>query len=652
MSVPCPEVMQHAWKKYVEEKTLDLQVVRSEVARSWQRCRSLNVDPHKALKLEIKGDELRERLAKKNALVEIADPYMQNIFNFVRGSGFQVVLADEGGFLLKVVGDREIVRKTKLVQLCPGGNWSEAVRGTNAIGTAMAEGKPIQIHAWEHFCNQNHFLTCSAAPIFDSLGQIIGILDVSGDYRYANFHTLGMVVAAVKAIENELALRESNRRISRYYRLFEAVKDSMSDGLLSVDHNGIIVDLNSAGGDILGVQPHNALGKHIGQVFLKRNPIGSLLDSNMNIKMHFNGKASKKFTSTASLLHDESGSAVGVVAVLKPCREKEETPMKFLSTRYSFESIVGESDSLREAKNLAAIAARSPSTVLLVGESGTGKELFAQAIHNGSSRKSGPFFSINCAAIPETLIESELFGYEEGAFTGAKKSGQAGKFEIADGGTVFLDEIGDMPLFAQVKLLRVIQERKVARVGSAVEIPVDIRIIAATHKNLAEEVEKGNFRKDLYYRLNVLNIKIPALRDRLDDIPLLSEFILKRIIKNLGKENISLHKGFYEKCQAYDWPGNIRELENMIEHALNMVDDGDEITADILPFTLMAPSHQENVPEIRCLKDIEKDIIETALKKYKGNIIRASTKLGVSRNTIYRKIKEYEIEYRPGYGSE
>jgi transcriptional regulator with PAS, ATPase and Fis domain len=313
--------------------------------------------------------------------------------------------------------------------------------------------------------------------------------------------------------------------------------------------------------------------------------------------------------------------------------------------KYVFEDIFGESESVSKAVQWAKIASKSPSTVLLNGESGTGKELFAQAIHNGSSRKDRPFIAINCAALPETLIESELFGYEEGSFTGSKKGGQIGKFELANGGTIFLDEVGDIPLFTQVKLLRVIQEKKISRIGSANEIMVDIRIIAATHKDLKEEVLKGNFRKDLYYRLNVITINIPPLRERMDDLPLLARHFVNKLSAKLGKKSITIADSFIEKIKSYNWPGNIRELENAIERAINLVEDKEMLTSEFLHFDNSPPTKiDEKVTEIKSLKEIEKDTIINALNLYKGNILKVSAKLGIGRNTLYRKIKEYDIK--------
>jgi transcriptional regulator with PAS, ATPase and Fis domain len=247
--------------------------------------------------------------------------------------------------------------------------------------------------------------------------------------------------------------------------------------------------------------------------------------------------------------------------------------------------------------------------------------------------------------LPDTLIESELFGYEEGSFTGSKKGGQAGKFELANSGTIFLDEIGDIPLYTQVKLLRVIQEKKISRIGSSGEISVDIRIIAATHKDLKEEVQRGNFRKDLYYRLNVITINIASLHERMDDLPLLAKHFINKLSLKLNRKNISASDGFFDKLKTYSWPGNIRELENAIERGLNMLSDNGVLVPELLQFDSPAPAKiGERITEVKSLKDIERDAIVQALNLYKGNILKVSAKLGVGRNTLYRKIKEYDIK--------
>lgn len=648
-----------AWNNYRENDILDKQIVRPEVANSWKRCRDLKLDPINGANADLKGLELKERLEKLQHFVAIARPFMEKLYNFVRGSGFQVVLADEHGFLLEVMGDPEIVRKTSPIHLCPGGNWNETVKGTNAIGTAIVEKVPVQIHAVEHYCQVNHFLTCSAAPIFDPDGQLLGVLDISGDYKVANPHTLGMVVASVNAIENQLRLHKATTKLYVAYKYSQTIMESISEGLLTIDNNGIVTQLNPHGGTILGVNPKEAIGKHINILCKRTVPMLEILTNGLGYRdkevvLHELGK---RVFSTASALHDDDGNIIGAVATLRESKDKQVQNLLQRSAQYEFENIIGESQALKEAKLWAFRAAAGSSTIFLNGESGTGKELFAQAIHNAGVRKNGPFVPVNCAALPENLIESELFGYVAGAFTGSKKGGQAGKFELAHGGTIFLDEVGDMSLNAQVKLLRVIQEKKIARIGSeGGEIPVDIRIIAATNKNLREEVNEGRFREDLYYRLNVITIKIPALRERNEDIPLLARHFLSKFAPRLGRDNLIMSVEFLAKLQCYAWPGNIRELENAIERAVYLAGPegiltpellgfeqgmdlpGSEGTLDQSPKIVMLPAKQ-----FMPLKEMEKQAIAEALAIFEGNISKVSAKLGIGRNTLYRKMKEYDI---------
>jgi sigma-54 dependent transcriptional regulator, acetoin dehydrogenase operon transcriptional activator AcoR len=648
MSAQVIHLIEEAWNRYVVNDILDIQKLRPEVSSSWQRCRNLKLDPYTQINTDIKGHELKERLRLNHHLVTIARPFMQNLYSYISGSGYQVVLADKDGFLLETIGDPEIIKLTKQIQLCPGGNWDEASKGTNAIGTSLVERRPIHVFSREHYCKPNHFLTCSASPIFDPDGLLLGALDITGDYKAFNPHSLAMVVAAVNAIENQLRLHKATNKLYTAYKFSNTLLEAMSDGLISVDNNGIITQLNSYGAKILGVNSKDSIGKHINNVFRKPSSIMQALSSGAEYKEQeiVLDDTGKKLSHSVSPLRDDLGNTIGALAVLKELKDKHLGKKNHApSAKYVFEDIIGESDAVARAIKWAKIAEGSPSTVLLTGESGTGKELFAQAIHNGSARKNRPFIAINCAALPDTLIESELFGYEEGSFTGSKKGGQIGKFELANTGTIFLDEVGDIPLFTQVKLLRVIQEKKISRIGSANEVAVDIRIIAATHKDLKEEVHKGNFRKDLYYRLNVITINIPALRERMDDLPRLAKHFVHKLSAKLGKKNISIADDFLEKIKSYSWPGNIRELENAVERALNLASDNEAITSELLLFDSSPPARiDDRVTEIKSLKDIERDTIIQALNLYKGNILKVSAKLGVGRNTLYRKIKEYDIK--------
>jgi len=337
-----------------------------------------------------------------------------------------------------------------------------------------------------------------------------------------------------------------------------------------------------------------------------------------------------------------------IITMEKEIKYYKDQLKKQKSAKYSFSNIIGESKSLIEVKNICQRAAMSDSNVLIMGESGTGKELFAHAIHNASDRASGPFVKINCAAIPSELLESELFGYEGGAFTGAKKEGKVGKFELANGGSIFLDEIGDMPLQMQVKLLRVLQEREIERIGSTKTRPINVRIISATNKNLEEEVKSGNFREDLYYRLNVMSVNIEPLRKRKDDIRPLAKALVKKLSSQMGVHVDSISEKAMAALEAYDWPGNIRELENVIERSINLLDSDRIIKVSTLPVHI-TQSHKTHVYIAGStlkeqLYDVEKSIILECLNENQGNKQKTANDLDMSRTSLYQKLKSYGID--------
>lgn len=337
-----------------------------------------------------------------------------------------------------------------------------------------------------------------------------------------------------------------------------------------------------------------------------------------------------------------------IITMEKEIKYYKDQLKKQTSAKYSFSHIIGESKSIMEVKNICQRAAMSDSNVLIMGESGTGKELFAHAIHNASERAPGPFVKINCAAIPAELLESELFGYEGGAFTGAKKEGKAGKFELANGGSIFLDEIGDMPLQMQVKLLRVLQEREIERIGSTKTRPINVRIISATNKNLSEEVKKGSFREDLYYRLNVMNVYIDPLRKHKDDIRPLIKALIKKLSNQMGVHVDNITEKAIIALEAYEWPGNIRELENVIERSMNLLDADRIIKISTLPVQIS----QFHSPHIYIpghtlkeqLFDIEKNIILECMSENQGNKQKTANDLEMSRTSLYQKLKSYGIE--------
>ena len=650
-----------AWEQYLEKEVVDPRLVRDSVASSWQRCRALQVDPHRGAMETGAAPSLDCRLNDKDRLIAIARPFMHDLTKLLHGTDFQVVLTDETGLLLEVMGEQRILSRTREVQLCPGATWSEAQKGTNAIGTALVERAPVQIFAWEHFREENHFLTCSAAPIATADGRILGVLDVSGDCHQANPHTLGMVVAVVRAIETQLRLDETRHELQVLSRYSNVLMHGVTDGLLAVNQQGIVLDMNARGGQILGVNPSLAKGSSLDRISLGNSPIVQVIQGGQEYENQpiLLDRTGKQIRSSASPVHDEAGNVVGAVAFFHEVQEQPGGRRTFVfhAHRSRLDDIVGDSPAMRAAKDWASLAAACNSTVLLLGESGTGKEVFASAIHSGSARSRAPFLAINCAAMPETLIESELFGYSDGSFTGARKGGQAGKFELANGGTVFLDEIGEMTPPMQAKLLRVLQERTIQRIGSSHDIHVDIRIIAATHRDLSRDVENGRFREDLYYRIAVLEVKIPPLRERVEDIPALSRCLLKKICIRLGRPPVDICEDALAKLASYSWPGNVREMENVLERAVVALRGGPCLDAATLTLPERSPQRvREDKPAaifqaprepspapVRSLRDTEKDAITEALRVCGGNIKRAAGRLGIARNTLYRKMEDYAL---------
>ncbi len=648
-----------AWEQYLDKEILDERLVRGPVASSRQRGRSRNVNP-----LGTAGDyqaeerRLEQRRHEKEQLIRVTRPFLADLARFVSGSDFQVILTDENGYLLEIAGDARIVKRAREVHLCAGADWSESRKGTNAIGTAIVEKAPVRVHAWEHFCAENQFLTCSAAPIVDPDGRLVGVIDISGDFRYANPHTLGIVMGAVRAIENQLRLEQTMNRLRAVSRWSHALVQGFTDGLVAVDNNGIVAEINARGGEILGINASLAVGNRLDQLYRGEAPILEVVKTgkeyrNQEIILDQSGRRAQ---SSGSLLRDEDGSIVGAVAFLRELQVPQigrKTPV-FFSRRYQFEDIVGESFAMQTAKEWASLAATCNSTVLILGDSGTGKELFANAIHYASSRSRGPFLALNCAAMPESLIESELFGYSDGSFTGAKKGGQGGKFEMANGGTIFLDEIGEMSMNMQSKLLRVLQERTVSRIGSSTEINVDIRVIAATHCDLTNDVEAGRFREDLYYRLAVLEVKVPPLRERKEDIPALARNLIAKITQRLERPSPAIGDDALAKLSSHSWPGNVREMENVLERALIRARGASTLALEHIELPANGlrsgtgcgaePLHASQTAGPGLLRDVEKRAIAEALSGCHGNIKQAAARLGIARNTLYRKMQEFGLE--------
>jgi sigma-54 dependent transcriptional regulator, acetoin dehydrogenase operon transcriptional activator AcoR len=474
-------------------------------------------------------------------------------------------------------------------------------------------------------------------------------------------HLAGLSALAIEnaAIHSELKhLSTENKKkldeIDTLYSRMSAVFNAISNGIIAVDENGVIRDFNEVARTTLGLKDSVRGAVNIDSITSYKPSLADLITKGnelVNRVVTFNTPADKiAAVVTMRSFRDKSGEQRGSVISFRPMEETVKLLSRFTSQRprYTFDDIIGHSTSLSETIRLAKLAAPSGSTVLIVGESGTGKELFSQAIHNASPVADGPFIPVNCAAIPKDLIESELFGYAEGAFTGARKGGYIGKFEQATGGTIFLDEIGDMPLDLQVKLLRVLQERMIQRVGSEHFIPISTRVIAATNRDLKKSIEKGEFREELFWRLNVLTIQIPPLRDRKIDIPEFIKFFIGHFAKSSGKKVEGIESGALKRMMDYSWKGNVRELENVIEHAV-LVAQSDTITWDDIPASMKERLNDELRPTVSPvdIDDIHhqhdqstRRLLQEALVQSKGDVSAAAHNLGMSRATLYRRLKD------------
>ncbi len=656
----------HYWNLYIEKnlpmpETLD--DIRPFIYESWKRSKANRVSHHEVKDAKLNSTQLRYAFARNETLMSVAHSYILKLYSYVKGSNFIIALTDNSGFVIDLVGeDHEIQLRAKKSGLTMGCNRSEEYSGTNGIGTCLATGKPIQIWGREHYIEPHHNYVCSAAPIKNPYGKIIGCLDVIGPVGAVHSHTLAMVCAAVDGIEKEIKMREAYDKISTTNNQLVSTIQSISSGIIMIDNMGIITHHNARAMQFLKLPNNHCKNENLANILNLKHAPFNLLElkhdiSNREITLKNHLGFTLNLSLSALIIYNTHHEKINTVLVIEEQRQihKMVSKMSGFTARFTFDSIIGISEQIKQAISIGKMAAQSNSNVLILGESGTGKELMAQSIHNESDRSNGPFIAINCGSLPKGLIESELFGYEGGAFTGANKDGQPGKFELASGGTIFLDEIGDMALELQTTLLRVIQTREIVRIGGRRPKKIDVRIMAATNVNLSESVKNKSFRSDLYYRLNVLSILIPPLRQRTEDIPVLIDHFIQYYNQSMGKAVKGLATEALNRMITHNWSGNVRELENIIERALNLT-QGDIISEAELPSeffpegqsksTLIEIPDQTSTESGKC-KEMSRII--KALEKEEGNITNASITLGIPKRTLYRKLQKYKIdvnEYR------
>ncbi|WCK56893.1 sigma-54-dependent Fis family transcriptional regulator [Aneurinibacillus sp. Ricciae_BoGa-3] len=638
------------WKGFIFEKNLDPEL-NPIIKESWQRSLFYEVDPYKR-----KGErtltyfELEQLKKDRGDFYSIALAVMENLYSFVKGSGFLVILCTENGFLIKVIGDEEPLRNARSIDFVEGADWSEESMGTNAIGTCLKTNRPVQVYGAEHFTQVCQSWTCSAAPIHDPSGKLIGILNMSGPFERVHSHTLGMVVSAVQAIEQQMKLIEKSRKNEVMQSYIEATINTLTDGVLITNQQGLILKANNSLLRLSGLSELQIVGQTLDILFEEERIIDKALDCPKIINEEVNVKQVRNGQLIPCLLHikpiyDQDGQWMGSLISLNEVKSVRKFVNEITGSqaKVTFTDIVGSHPLFMECIKEAKLAARTASTVLLMGNSGTGKDLFAQAIHQEGGRSHKPFIAINCGAVPRDLLGSELFGYVEGAFTGARKGGSAGKFELADGGTLFLDEIGEMSLEMQVLLLRVLQNREVIRMGGHRVIPVDVRIISATNKDLEEEMRKGHFREDLFYRLNVMPIKIPALRQRKEDISLLAKSFCQKLSQRLNRDIRDISPELIRLLEGHDWPGNVRELQNVLERTI-LRSEGTVLLPQFLPAELQSwPRVEKQEDMLSWKEEMKKQALLQSIQECKGNLKKAATLLGISRSTLYRQMERYGL---------
>jgi PAS domain S-box-containing protein len=623
-------------------------MVRPEILRSWRRCRDVGLDPFsKSAPPVLSGIELDILLERNKQLLDVSKPVMDMIEISVRDTGFIFTLSEKEARVLVVRGDREILKMAEQNYYVPGCLRTVEHAGTNAIGLCLIERKPIQLTGTEHYKVSHHPWTCSSAPIFDNQGKIIGAITLSGRSTGRHRHTLALVSAAAETIETQLRERELIWEKQRLSSLLTRIFDSISDGLVAVDKKLSITRLNRTASEMLGLKGDSVVGRKLNEVIQAEDSLIRALKS----REYFTGietsfyclQGQKSYICSVDPVRNNSGHILGALITLTEKRQMIGLAKRIGGNyaKYQFNDIKGNNSKLLKEKELAKIAARTNSRILIIGESGTGKELFAQAIHNYSKRKNEPFVAISCAAIPRDLIESELFGYRGGAFTGSRRDGQVGKFELANNGTLFLDEVNGLPLDLQSKLLRVLQQNEIMRLGDTRTTPVDVRVIAASNMDLMTEVESHNFREDFYYRLDVVEINIPPLRERMDDLALLINHIMERQCQEMNIRKPEVSDEVFKILNAYYWPGNVRELENSIERAL-LLSRGNTIQIVHLPDRLRNKPPFTGHRSISLMEGFKEMIVST-LDRCGGNVSLAAKELRIGRSTLYRKIKEFEI---------
>ncbi|ACT48675.1 sigma-54-dependent Fis family transcriptional regulator [Methylotenera mobilis] len=632
-----PAILQ-ARQEFLSNGSVEQGAIAEAIERSWRRCLANGIDTNSPQSLEVvTAQELALKREKNQQLLKLAQPEMETLNEQIAHTRNVVILTDDEGVILHSLGGHHFLNEEQRIALSAGASWNENHRGTNAIGTVLIEQSALTVQGAEHFMAYHHSLSCSAVPIFGAENQLIATLDVSNDFNMSQQHTLALVKMSAQMIENRLFMASHKGEIALHFHARPEFIGTLWEGVAIFTDSGQLVATNRSGQFQLSLNTSNTASQQaINFNNLFDVPFASLL---------------RQVGSTDKLIVPlRLNNGARIYVQMEPLNKKPQIsttpPATVKRTSAANLDLLDSGDAKisRAVQQIKQVLSRD-IPILIQGETGVGKELFARAIHEASAQHKGPWVAVNCAALPEGLIEAELFGYEEGAFTGARRKGSPGKIEQANGGTLFLDEIGDMPLSLQARLLRVLQERTVTPLGSTKTIPVNFSLISATNLKLKEKVESGEFRSDLYYRLNGLSVALPPLRER-SDLQALIDVILN--IEQAGA--IEITPEVRAIFQAHTWPGNIRQLHNVLRTALALADGAAistlHLTQDFIDeMSLSKPSLIANVATANPvdLDDLTNQAIRRAMQTEAGNVSAVARQLGISRNTLYRKLKTMGI---------
>jgi len=612
--------------KLAREGELPSGMLRDEIDASWRRSlgHGLNCLQGEQVGLGLQqGLDLRALLDHNRLLVDAVTPELDYLVARQGKAGI-IILGDAQANVLAIEGQTHVLEREGLRDLHPGSCWSESLRGTNAIGTAVVEGRPTLINCGEHYLDRLSPFACTSVPLRDPNGEVIGVLDITREGNMAQPQdSLSMLMLAAGNIESRLfGLCHPEQLVLAFHSRTQYL-NSAWHGLLALSLDGEVLAANDNACQLLQVPRQGLIGRRSSDLLGERSPafIARLWQGGVSSVQTAKGEFFFR-----ALQLPRHGQLTSSVAPSKPALANKSPAL---------DALAGGDARLARNLRMARQGLASGLPVLLLGETGTGKEVVARALHQASPRADKPFVAVNCAAIPEGLIESELFGYREGAFTGSRRGGMVGRLMQAHGGTLFLDEIGDMPLALQARLLRVLQERRVAPLGAADEQEIDVALICATHRDLKRLVHEQHFREDLYYRVNGVSLRLPALRER-DDLASLVQGLLDKA----GAKGVSLDPALAALLQGFDWPGNIRQLEMVVRTALAMREDGEQqLTLEHLTDCLLDELASGAAPS-GSLRDNELELIREALARHQGNVSAAAEALGISRATLYRKLKQ------------